>query len=356
MATSEVIGLLEAYLETARSHPFSHIAIAMTGHPNIGAVDYAGDIALELSTKEALEKLIDKIDRSVANRTPPAADRCLDASHFCYNIANDPLGYDYLNWLVNAEMTRVRHAAPAPLKVGFWQGIAEGQASRRRRKWLDNLFRPGLQLLGAVESDAAIRSPHTAAFISRETIVAARQGERVPRFKNVRARRNSVPPVTITLREASHQPQRNSNMKEWLLFARWLRARGETVIFVRDFEKSREPLLSFRTAPGASEELLQRYALYESAKCNLFVPNGPALLSIYGSRPWLQFVRLEQDGPISFQPRTPEDFWQELLGLSRGDQYPWSSSTQRLVWAPDTFDNMKAAWLEHEALMVSAAA
>jgi len=54
-------------------------------------------------------------------------DETLDASHVCYKRRHTgPLGFDFIYWLVDAEMTRVREGAPAPLKVAFWCGQEGG--------------------------------------------------------------------------------------------------------------------------------------------------------------------------------------------------------------------------------------
>ena len=119
----EVVGLLELYLDIAKRHKFSHVAIAMCkyhepgGTADLGACDYAGDVALQLSGRETLQRLIGKLDASIDNWMMPPRDETLDASHVCYNVATGPLGFDFIYWLVDAEMTRVR-ARPDELRVG----------------------------------------------------------------------------------------------------------------------------------------------------------------------------------------------------------------------------------------------
>lgn len=341
----EVIALLETYLAAARQHRFGHVAIAMVGHPNVAAADFAGEIALELSQQEALGLLRARLDQSIANWSLPPRDDSLDAGHVCYNLANGPLGFDFLVWLVDAEMTRRRENAPGPLKVAFWLGRdAEDRINQdRRRSWLDNVFRPLLPMLGAVEDSTAMLGRSKAVFVTHDIVAAAKAGEAVPQLSLPGRRTHKPRPyVTITLRESSHWPHRNSNLPAWLQFAAHLEKNGERVVFVRDTERADEPLEGFMTSSFASRNMRARHELYERSKANLFVSNGPAALALFGNRPWLQFVDVESDGS-SYAPNTAR-FWAEQAGVAPGEQYPWSRPDQRLVWAPDTFHNIMTAW------------
>ena len=180
-------------------------------------------------------------------------------------------------------------------------------------------------------------------FVPRGIVAGAKAGETVPKLKSTYKGHIEPGAVTITLREASHWPHRNSNRIAWLKFALLLRDRGERVIFVRDTEHAFEPFADFQTDPLASVDLDYRAALYESARANLFVSNGPAGLAMFGDKPWLQFVTLEdEDG---YAPNTAK-FWTENGGVAPGEQYPWSGSQQRLVWAPDTYENILEAWTQ----------
>jgi hypothetical protein len=59
--------------------------------------------------------------------------------------------------------------------------------------------------------------------------------------------------------------------------------------------------------------------------------------------PWRQFVDVKEDGHV-YAPDTPR-FWRAKQGVEVGDQYPWSASDQRIIWAKDSFDNIVEAWL-----------
>ncbi len=348
---SEVIELLEIYLDVARNNDFGHVAIAMVGHPSagtdkpVGAMDFAGENSLQLQAKEALGVLTKRLDDSLKNWALPPQDENLDASYACYNAAFGPLGYDFVVWLIDREMVRRRAGAPAPLKVGFWLGKNEQASPNRdiRLMWLTKVFRPALGLIGAVEDEQAIYGGRTNVYVARPIVDASRAGEDVPIFKSpLRVKPRHVGAVTITLRESDHWPHRNSDLEAWLKFAEHLRDQGRRVVFVRDTAKAFEPLGDFMTDPLASKDLQIRMALYEGAEANLFISNGPATLALFSDRPWLQFIRPE-DEKSAYRPATAKGF-EATTGVKVGEQYPWSAADQRLVWATDTYENILAAW------------
>lgn len=343
IGNSEIIELLELYLEAARKNRFGHVAISMVGHPNIACTDFAGDITLEVQERKAIDLLQQKLKYSIDGWTRPALDDRLDASYVCYNIANGPLGFDFLIWLIDAEMTRIREGAPSPLRVGFWMGHDSGRVTdtERRRLWLHNVFRPCLAFIGAVEDPHAVFGRCKNDFVPRGIVAAARNGEPVPRLQADPSKWNEPDLVTITLRECAYYGFRNSNIPEWTKAAEELQKRQERVIIVRDTAMAHEPLNGFRTCPEASINLDTRLALYESAKANLFVSNGVLGLALFGSKPWISFAQIDNDSEENCNTAA---FWEQSNGVKVGEQYPWSGPDQRLVWQPDTYDNIMASW------------
>lgn len=340
-STPEVIELLETYLEEAKTNRFSHVAITMVGYPNIAACDYAGDTVLQRGQLEAMGKLAATLQADIANVTPPEPDPSLSASYVCFDLRGGPIGFDFLVWLIDQEMTRIREGAPAPLRVGFWKG-RNGRLPSHNQAWLDKVFRPCLRFLSAVEDDAALLGRGKRVYVPRGIVAAARAGERVP---TLRTETKSPHPgaVTITLREAEHDPERNSNVGAWLNFARDLKKQGENVVFVRDTDKAYEPLQGAVTCPKASRDLDARMALYQEAKANLFVSNGPVGLALFGDRPWLQFNDPSKETTFS---------WTDGWGMEPGDQFPWSNQAQRLILKSDSYDNIAAAWDDLRAALV----
>ncbi len=299
--------------------------------------------------------LLPAIARDMSARAE-AEDTALppDASCACYDLAAAPASYDFLCWLVIAEMARLRANAPAPLKVGFRAGPDDG--FRRddglplldRQLMLANVMRPALKLLGAIEHPDGLEggSWHSR-YVLAPIVESYRNGETVPRFcvpddyrDEARAwlKQHAIdgPPVTITLREASHWPERNSNVAAWLEFARSLDRR---VVFVRDTEMADEPLDGMLSCPRASRDLLFRAALYDGAFCNCFIANGPGGLALFGRAPWLYFM----PEVAGYAPST--DAWlRKYMGFGRGEQVPWARPDQRIIWEADSYLAIRTAW------------
>jgi hypothetical protein len=346
MPNPQVIRALKASLEWAEENNAQHVAISLAGH--VGFVGFAGDVGYEEAQLKAQKTLIAKLEASIDNWQYPPRNEDLDESWWVYNITAKPLGFDFLVWLVNVEMKRRRSGAPSPLKIGFWWG-RDRDANRppsskdHRQMWLDNVYRPSLGLLGAIENDRACVGHRSEIYTTKEIIHACRAGETVPRFECTSVKCDSKRPyVTITLREATHWPHRNSDIATWHKFATDLKLQGEQVVFVRDTEKAHEPIAGFETAPYASHNIPHRCSLYANARANLFVSNGPATLCVFGKAPWLMFTQVE-DEASHYRAATPS-FLKDQQGLDVGEQYPWSASSQRLVWQEPTYRNLHEAW------------
>lgn len=285
----------------------------------------------------------------------------------CYNMANGPASFDFITWLVVAEMDRVRRNAPAPLKVAFTAGPEEGfrgadvQSTPEKQQILDHVMRPALKLFGAIEDDTAAtgRQYH---YWYRPITDGFRVGEQVPRCKppsesvldvigwllNNGIRKDVQAPLIITLRETRYSPARNSNLDSWLEFARRRRAEGEIVVFVRDTKLAEEPLNDFLICPRAARELHFRAALYSLAKCNLIIANGPAELLQFSEWPFIEFK------PPSIDPLRPVSlgisWWQRFAGITPPESFPWLGKHQLTVWQRDTVENLEVAWLRWKAV------
>ena len=342
---AEAVAALEQYLKFAKEGHIGY-AVVMVGDARnkmiLGMT--TGSTIFEPAIATNIRKMAEKVEKDALNRSFPPHDPSLGADYVAYNIPNGPLSYDFIAWLIDAEMTRIRKGAPAPLKVHFWMGRdgTELPEKTRRKQVFENVVRPALALIGAVEDPKAKNAGSKEFYLIGDIVKACKAGETVPRLKAPSPLDEpGFHPVTITLRECDHWPHRNSNMDAWMRFARYLEAQGEQVIFIRDTAKVAEPL-DFTTCPAASINLHDRIALYEAAKCNLFVSNGPGSLCVFGERPWLMFIELMEDGH-PYEVNTPT-YFREKLGLEKGDQHPWSGPDQRIVWAPDTYENIVEAW------------
>jgi hypothetical protein len=347
---ADVIAKLEAYLAEAREGSIGALAIATARHAEVGKDDhgvkgsYTGVERLYEPLRKGMETLMKKLEEYGDNVTPPVYADPLPADYFPYNCARGSMNFDFIVALIDAEMRRIREGAPAPLKIHFWFGKdgKTGLHTEGRRQFFDKVMRPALKLIGAVEDKAAIEGVFKEFYLPRDIVAAARAGESVPRFRHPTKTILADNIVTITLRELDEWPHRNSNIPAWLLFAEDLKKAGFYPIFVRDTAKAFDTFDDFDTDPHASTDLLERFALYESAVCNLFVANGPCTLALFGSRPWLTFIETFPDGH-RYECNTPK-FWREGQGIEISEQFPWCSPLQRIVWAKDDYDNITKAW------------
>ena len=93
----------------------------------------------------------------------------------------------------------------------------------RSKDFFECVFRPLLPLDGAIEDSAAVGGRHSPMYVPYEMVLASKAGEEVPTLQASVSDRHSVGlwlhgtrPITITLREASHWENRNSNLEAWL--------------------------------------------------------------------------------------------------------------------------------------------
>ncbi len=287
----------------------------------------------------------------------------------------DPPSHDFCVWLIIAELMRRYHGAPGPLKVrfGLYQnqlgildfgpnGIrqAEGYECKLSRDYyetmLANVLRPAMDMIGAVE-EPPMHAPFTLSeledyceydYHGGHLIDAARQGHEIPKWQppqwahdEVEAYLAGVRPVIITLREAPAQPERNSQLDEWLKFAQSIKDE-HPVLILRDTAKAHESLYPFWTWPRASENAYIRAALYQCALVNMLVGNGPIVWCVHSDAPYLIFKQLVPSLP-DWEHGQPIG-WKHQEHMDVGDQLPWALPQQQLTWLDDTYGNISLAF------------
>ena len=359
-AACNVIDQIRAVVHEGGAAYIAGVLVNKDGTPS---VFHGGQCGLEFAAMGASELLKDDLKEILRRGIYPDIRPDSPANQVMYDCTRRPLAWDVWAVLIQAEMARVREDAPAPLRVGYWWGRQPEHALRTpwQRQCRDGLLKPFLPLLGAVEDPDVIghardmvESVFSTAY--RPIVEAYRKGEQIPKVTVPEEARVAVKialqqycgdqaPVTITLREANHVGFRNSKLEEWLLFAGWLKAQGQKVIFVRDTAKAEQQLAGEMTMPDASKHLLVRAALYEQAKCNLFVSNGPAMLPVFMDCPWLM-VNALTDERSDFTVNTTLG-WEKSTGIPAGGQWPWAKPNQRIVWQEDKFEHIRRAWEEH---------
>jgi hypothetical protein len=356
LGNGHVVEILEAYLAEARKGKLNYIALTATQAPNQHGIAIGGEVDMAPIAMRGLREVEQAIQKQVENGIMPPADEFLGWDYVCYNLAVCPVSFDFLYWLVTAEMARRHHGAPGPLKVQFWRG-RDGIGRMNDpliKRMFENALRPLVAMIGAVEIPAGeIVGRCPIIYSTREIVRGYKAGETVPTMRAPVVARDAVAqwlsdrgfatrPVTITLREAPYWTHRNSNLPEWLKFARYLRKAGEQVVFVRDTNKAGQHIKGEIDYPLAATDLYTRVALYEAAKFNFFVANGPGALSQFVDTSMAMFIPAEPAESTYF-PNQPK-FWNEQMAVPFGGQFPWFGEKKRLIWKPETCENMIEAW------------
>ncbi len=304
-----------------------------------------------------------------------------------YDFAVTPYTYDFFVFLVAAEAQRRAHRldavhivlVPPPRDV-----VNTGaNISAAEQAWrLHNLIIPGTALLASLDqlticTDRAQAEPIVAAgahvfppkytfahpvgiFETVELTAAWARGIAIPsltvpepaknyvrQYLDARAHGRRV--VTVTLRQATHIPERNSNLQAWTSFAASLDPHRYLVVFIPDTQAvfdAPDPILAPFTIFGdAATNVLIRAALYELSFVNMFRSNGPAnLASLNQAAPLLNFVK-PMDDVIDQSVYTIETG----TGIKVGTQFPYYQPRQKWAWCDDSADNIAAEFATFEA-------
>lgn len=281
-----------------------------------------------------------------------------------YDLAVSPPTWDFLSFLLTAERWRLRHGLDG-IEVRVISGPAGGfrndtlppHTTIERERMRDGIVLPLARMLPSCVASGMIgradavaeRRPAiglaTPMYGLHLAVQAAREGCFPLLPPPWPLRDGPAPFVTITLRECSYWPGRNSDLAQWLMVAEAIEARGFEVIVIRDTALADEPVPGFRTDPQASRDLVRRATLYAAAAQNLFVNNGPAALPLSMGAPFLTCKILSPDGPCTNASHMAGG------GLPPGSQWPNSRPDQRLLWEDDRADAIIGAF---DALMAGA--
>lgn len=271
----------------------------------------------------------------------------------CYDLARSPPTYDFVSFLLFVECERRRRGIDQ-VKVVFLPGPDGG--FRRDRLWphsvkerdalLRDLVMPMCGLLpGCVGATRAEIHPDSGPSIGsgeahyglKVFVDAMREIGPILRAPSIMPRERLV---TITLRECEHWPERNSNIKEWVVAAHTIKDMGFEVVFVRDTLHADKPIGDLCIDPAASRDVFVRAALYSQAYCNLSVSNGPAWLAMALGVPLIMFRPVDDKSGN----RCARSEYFQSCGIPRGGQVPGAGPMQKLVWAPDDCDQIVMAF------------
>ena len=262
------------------------------------------------------------------------------------DLKRTPPQYDVFTALVTCEIERIRRGEP-DLEIVFAAGPRDGHRdtdswpkdTRDRELLMERLALPGCRLLPSARrvSRCTARRPLQGEFgfdtklygLGPQLKALADPNGRPLRIPGVRPE-HDPDLVVITLREATHWPERNSQVGEWIKAAVALNASGYRVIIVRDTAKAFEEIAGLETAPGASLFVDQRAALYSRAAVNLFVNSGPALLAAYMRLPLIIFR------PVCETHRASSTAYMAQHAIKPGDQLPGAPAWEWRLNVDDT--------------------
>lgn len=276
-----------------------------------------------------------------------------------YDLDVAPGSFDFMCSMLNVENFREKcgfSRVHVHLKPGKDRGFRPNEIvdvkHEQKNQMLNKVVRPLIEMYG-FEEVGSLNNPVQFQYSPKESLDYYRETGKLPVYEaNATAKRwaannYSDRPYVITLREAEYWPQRNSDVAEWVKFAKTLDRR---VIFIRDTAKAFIPIEGFETCPTASLDLHARLTLYRAACMNFFVPNGPGGLAWYSKDiPYLTFYK----SAPGYHCHSTE-FLKEHVGLDAYGQFPWASERQRLIYADDTFENIQKAYLEMNKTQIAA--
>ena len=149
--------------------------------------------------------------------------------------------------------------------------------------------------------------------------------------------------ITITLRNSFYLKSRNSNIKEWIKFAGYLKKKNYYVIFIPDginFSiKDKKMFKKFDIADIVIWNLSLRTALYEKAFLNCSIVSGPVdICSAYNHKSnTLRFYDLKKY-PNKYLESLKKN-WNDM------EFHPWFSENNKQVFKSDNFHEIKKEFL-----------
>ena len=147
------------------------------------------------------------------------------------------------------------------------------------------------------------------------------------------------------MREASYEIKRNSNIQDWMKFVRSLDQNIYFPVIIRDTEKAFQPapseMAGLTLFYEASWNIEIRAALYQMSYLNLFSSGGPMSLAWFNKKcRSLSFKLITDSGPVATENHL------KFLGYKIGDQLPYFSKFQKIVWDEDSYDVIKKEFAE----------
>jgi len=269
-----------------------------------------------------------------------------------YDLGVSPPTYDFLTFLVEAERHRKKNGydridlmiQPGPMNGFRDDDLAPNLTGRQDMLWrvvcgmarllpsVRNLMiggsrsqTPSNDIFPEGYSESTPKAHYALAFLKgAEPMLRASDSAR-----EQIASRFTRPYATISMREASYWPDRNSNKPEWAKVAQWLTDHGLPVVVIPDTNGT--GLEGFTEFLPACFDIDLRAALYERAEINLGVLNGPISMVAYLKARYL-IVKVNVETAVA----STSEFL-KAHGFDKGDDF---GGNGRMIWKPDTAENI----------------
>jgi len=157
--------------------------------------------------------------------------------------------------------------------------------------------------------------------------------------------------ITVTLRESTLQPKRNSDITSWNAFFVWLTEAHPqlSVVIIRDtecvFEAHEFTASNVAFFPIASFHMDLRMALYELAYLNMGCSNGPKqLCHLSKTASYITSKMIVED----YQGSCKAQF--ERRNIVVGEDFRFAESHQLIDWRLDTADNLIASFVRFASI------
>ena len=141
--------------------------------------------------------------------------------------------------------------------------------------------------------------------------------------------------ISITLREASYNPEQNSDLTVWAEIAQRLQRAGYFPFVLRDMDKALKDLppefKDINSCPEAVFNLELRMALYEESHICAFVSNGPVNACYYNRN--VQYLYFQTGNWLNSNPP-----WHYREGIGVGRTPPFANHFQKWVWRSQDAD------------------
>jgi hypothetical protein len=143
--------------------------------------------------------------------------------------------------------------------------------------------------------------------------------------------------ISVTLREASYHPERNSSLKDWSDFLNSLDKNKYFPVVLRDIEKVFDPIPpEFAGITMFNEAVYNvelRAATYELSYLNMCVNNGISMILEMNKKTRYIYIKV-----VTPTVSTCTKEWFQSMGITPGESLPWASSFQKYVWEDDKYE------------------